>query len=255
MAGLNDRDYDSGAEPDWNQLLASVSGSATPRAGLRFQTDFTQSYQKVQLKDELFRYVGLGEGGYRRDSVTGRYYADTGGDYERAVVATGKFTQARQWTLNGSGDISSFDPVALSGSFSQTRTSTDSAVLSDLSQQDLRLVVNALEPVVTPTIGAGSEFSADRSLSATGEASSRQNGYLELYSDRLPEVEGRTRLEVERTLRRLNSGEVDFDEDGWRVEAQPQHAEDRGADADLALASRPGGRYYLDARTPAEGYR
>ena len=221
MAGLNDQHFDTSSDQDWNQLLASVSGSATPRAGLRFQTDFTQSYQKVQLKDELFRYVGLGEGGYRRDSVTGRYYADTGGDYERAVVATGKFTQARQWTLNGSGDISSFDPVALSGSFSQTRTSTDSAVLSDLSQQDLRLVVNALEPVVTPTIGAGSEFSADRSLSATGEASSRQNGYLELYSDRLPEVEGRTRLEVERTLRRLNSGEVDFDEDGWRVEASP----------------------------------
>ena len=221
MAGLNDRHFDTGADEDWNQLLASLSGSATPRAGLRLQADFNQSYRKVQFRDELFRYVGPGEGAYRRDSVTGRYYADPKGDYERVVVATGRFTQAREWSLNGSGDVSMFDPAALSGSFSQTRTSTDSSILTDLSRQDLRLVVKEFEPAVTPTIGAGSEFSVDRSLAATGRASSHQQAYLELYSDRLPEVEGRARLEVERTLRRRGGGEVDFDASGWRAELSP----------------------------------
>lgn len=232
MAGLNDRHYDTNADTgdrphsgtvplDWNQLLASLSGSATPRAGLRLQADFNQSYRKVQLRDELFQYVGPGEGEFRRDSVTGRYYADPNGDYKRVVVATGRFRQAREWSLNGSGDVSMFAPAALSGSFSQTRTSTDSSVLTDLSRQDLRLVVKEFESVVTPTIGASSEFSVDRNLAATGRASSHQQAYLELYSDRLPEVEGRARLEVDRALRRLSGGEVDFDEAGWRVEASP----------------------------------
>jgi hypothetical protein len=221
MAGLNDRHFDEGSDEDWNQLLASLSGSATPRAGLRVQADFNQSYRKVQLRDEVFRYVGPGEGQYRRDSVSGRYYVDPKGDYERAVVATGRFTQAREWSLNGSGDVSMFDPAALSGSFSQTRTSTDSSILTDLSSQDLRLVVKEFEPAVTPTIGASSEFSVDRNLAATGRASSHQQAYVELFSDRLPEVEGRARLEVERVLRRLSGGEVDLHEDGWRVELNP----------------------------------
>jgi hypothetical protein len=221
MTGLNDRHFDRNADEDWSQLLASLSGSATPRAGLRLQADFNQSYRKVQLRDELFHYVGPSEGAFRRDSVTGRYYADPKGDYERTVVATGRFTQAREWSLNGSGDVSMFDPAALSGSFSQTRTSTDSSVLTDLSRQDLRLVIKEFEPVVTPTVGAGSEFSLDRNLAATGRVSSHQQAYLELFSDRVPEVEGRARLEIERILRRLSGGEIDFDEDGWRAELSP----------------------------------
>jgi len=220
MAGFNDRRFDSGSEQDWNQLLAGLAGSATPRAGLRLAADFSQSYRRVQLRDEVFRYVGPGEGEYRRDSVTGLYYPDPDGDYERIVVATGRFTQAREWSLNGSGDISTFDPAALSGSFSQTRTTTDSAVLSDLSRQDLRLVIKELEPSVTPTIGAASELSADQTLAATGQASSHQQAYAELSSDRLPEVAGRVRLEVERTRRR-RGGDVDFDEGGWRAELTP----------------------------------
>ena len=153
--------------------------------------------------------------------MTGRYYADPKGDYERTVVATGRFTQAREWSLNGSGDVSMFDPAALSGSFSETRTSTDSSVLTDLSREDLRLVVKEFEPVVTPTIGASSEFSVDQDLAATGRASSHQQGYVEMFSDHVPEVEGRARFEVDRTLRRLSGGEVDLDEDGWRAEASP----------------------------------
>jgi len=219
--GLNDRHFFSSSGEDWNQFLAGLSGSANPRAGLRLQADFNQSYRKVQLRDELFRYVGQGQGEYRRDSITGRYYSDPDGDYERVVVATGRFTQAREWSLNSSGDISAFDPAALSGSYSQTRTSTDSGVLTDLSRQDLRLVVKQFEPLLTPTVGATSEFGADQTLAATGRASSHQQAYLELYSDRLPEVEGRARVEVERLLRRLSAGEVDLDEDGWRAEVSP----------------------------------
>jgi hypothetical protein len=221
MGGLADRHFDSGSEQDWNQLLASVSGSATPRAGLRLAADFNQSYRKVQLRDELFHYVGPGQGDFRRDSVTGRYYADPDGDYQRAVISTGRFTQAREWSLNGSGEVSMFDPAALSGSFSQTRTSTDSSPLADISREDLRLVVKQFEPVLTPTIGATAEFSADRTLAATGRAASHQQVYAEVFSDRLSEMEGRARLEVERTLRRLSAGEVDLDEDGWRAELSP----------------------------------
>jgi hypothetical protein len=221
MAGLNDHRFDAGGEDDWNQLLASFSGSATPRAGLRLQADFNQSYRKVQVRDELFRYVGEEQGEYRRDSVTGRYYADPDGDYERVVVATGRFTQAREWSLNGSGDVSMFEPAALSGSFSQTRINGDSSLLTDLSRQDLRLVVRQFEPVLTPTFGASSDFGMDRNLAATGRASSRQQAYVEISSDRVPEVEGRARFEIERALRRLSDGEADYDEDGWRAELRP----------------------------------
>ncbi len=221
MVGLNDRHIDTGSDQDWNQLLASLSGSATPRAGLRLQADFNQSYRKVQLRDEVFRFVGPSEGEFRRDSVTGRYYADPEGDYDRAVVATGRFTRAREWSLNGSGDVSMFDPAALSGSFSQTRTSTDSSVLTNLSRQELRLEVKEFAPAMTPTIGASSEFSVDRNLAATGWASSHQQAFVELFSDRLSEVEGRARFEAERSLRRLGGGEVDFDEVGWRAELTP----------------------------------
>lgn len=220
-AGLNERHFYSGSDQDWSQLLASLSGSANPRAGLRLQADFNQSYRRVQFRDELFRYVGPGQGKYRRDSVTGRYYPDPDGDYERMVVATGRFTQAREWSLNSSGDISVFDPAALSGSFSQTRTSTDSGILTDLSRQDLRLVVKQFEPVVLPIVGATSEFNADQTLAATGRASAHRQAYLELFSDQLPEIEGRARVMVQEGLRRLSGGEIDLDEDGWRVEASP----------------------------------
>ena len=71
-------------------------------------------------------------------------------------------------------------------------------------------------------VGSALHFiSVDRSLAATGRASSHQQAYLELHSDRLPEVEGRARFEVERVRRQLGGGEVDFDEAGWRAELNP----------------------------------
>jgi len=173
------------------------------------------------LRDEVFRYVGPNQGDYRRDSLTGRYVRDARGDYKRVVVPTGRLARAREWSWNGSGEMTSFEPAVLSGSFSQNRTSTDAAVLSELSRQDLRLVLKSLEPIATPTLGAGSDFSQDRTLVATGQARSRQHAYLELYSDRIPEVEVRFRIEPSRSRRRLSTGEADYDERSWQVQAGP----------------------------------
>jgi len=52
-----------------------------------------------------------------RDSVTGRYYFDPDGDYERVAVATGEFSTARERTVSTSAQMSALRPVLVDGCF------------------------------------------------------------------------------------------------------------------------------------------
>lgn len=221
MAALQDRRFDRSAEQDWSQLLGSLNSAFTPRAGLRLQADFSQSYSRVQLKDELFHFVGAGNGEYHRDSVTGQYIPDPEGDYERLTVATGRFAAAREWTFTGYGDISAFSPAGLTGSYSQTQARTDSGVLTDQARADARLTLHLLEPVLSPTLGANRDFSLDRTLAATGKDTRHQQAYAELYSDRLPGIEARARVEFNSARRLVNVTQAEYEEDGWRAELSP----------------------------------
>jgi hypothetical protein len=220
MAGWNDTRFPQVPEQDWNQLFGTASGFVTPGSGFRLQTDYSQTYRLVQLRDETFKYVGPEQGQYRRDSVTGQYLPDPKGDYERITLATGRYTAVREWTLNGSAEVTRLKPATLTASFSQTQTA-DSAVLTDISRQDARLVLRAAEPYASPALGLTRDHSLDRTLAATGKSTRALRAYAEAYSDFLPGVEGRVRLAVSEKLRILNSGQTDYREQGWQAEAGP----------------------------------
>ena len=221
LTAWQDRRFDRSQDEDWSQLLGSLKGAYTPRAGLSVQADFSQSYRRVQLRDEQFRFVGSGNGAYRRDSITGQFVPDPEGDYERLTVPTGRFAAAREWSLVSSVDASTFAPAGVTGSFSRTYAVTDSGPLSNQWRADARMVVHVLEPVLVPTLGVTGDYAIDRTLAATGRASRRQQGYIELYSDRLAEVQARSRLEVEHSDRQSNSLVLEYDETRWRAELLP----------------------------------
>jgi hypothetical protein len=215
------RRFDRQAQDDWDQLLGSVRAALTPWAGLRVLSDLSQSFRRVQLRDEFFRYVGPAQGEFRRDSATGRYVADPKGDYERILIATGRTAAARTLSASGSGEVSLFRPLALTGSVSSDRTGTESGTLSSHIYWDLRLAARALTSRLTPVLGTSHRSSHDRTLAATGLAQRRTAGYVELSSDLIPEIELRMRTEASRALRVQNSGLLDHDELGGRTELNP----------------------------------
>ncbi len=220
-AAHQDRRFLLSAQDDWHQLLGSIRATFAPRAGLRFMTDLGQSFRRVQLRDEFFRYVGPGQGTFRRDTVTGRYVSDPDGDYERVVITTGRTTAARTLSASASGEVSTARPAALSGSFSLNRAGTESGELSSDVRWDLRLSVRALEPAVNPILGANYLASHDRTLAATGLASARSIGYVELNSDWFRELQLRSCLEAGRAQRTLNSGLTDHEELHGKAEFNP----------------------------------
>ncbi len=215
------RCYVSGSQQDWTHWLGDLSAAAVPLAGVRLQADLGQSHRLVQLRDEVFRFVGPGQGDYSRDTLTGRYYFDPGGEYERTLVAKGEFTGARERSLNATAEVASFRPFVLTGSFSQVSAATDTALIRDLLLFDTRLTVRALEPWLTSYLGSSGSSSTDRTLVVTGKSSNRTRHYLELFSARMPELELRLRGQVAFEERWFDAGRRDHVESGWRVEFDP----------------------------------
>ncbi len=208
-------------QDDWRQLLGSFRAAFAPRAGLRLMTDLSQSSRRVQLRDEFFRYVGPGRGSFRKDTIANRYVPDPTGDYERILIATGRTTAARTVSASGSGEFSVFRPAVLNGSFSLNRAGTELGELSRDAHWDSRLVIRALEPTLTPTLGTSHYSTHDRTLAATGLANSRSTAYVEISSDRISELELRSRFEFGRTQRTLNSGLLDYEELTGKAELSP----------------------------------
>jgi hypothetical protein len=202
-------------------LFGNVAASFTPVTGVRLQGDLSQTNRQVQLRDELFRYVGPRQGDYSRDSVTGRYYFDPDGDYQRLVVATGEFSTARERTVSTSGLLSALRPVLVDGSFSLTDAATDSSLLQRLTGHNLRATIRALEPLLTPSLGTTGSRSLDRTLASTGRGSVRNLYYVEALSDRVPSLDLRARFEVTETEREYAAGILDYAEDAWKAEIEP----------------------------------
>lgn len=205
---------------NWTQWLGNVTGSANPLAGTRVSADFSQSYRQVQLRDEAFRYVGPGNGAFARDPVTGRYYPDPNGDYERVLVAKGRFVSCREQSLVSALETSSWRPVSLSGSFS-LRSMADTLPLQELGSHSMRVVLRQLEPVLTATVGGAGNRSLDLTLAATGKQTNGQEYYLELESSLLPQVDARLKAANVRNIRWLSGGALDYIEQGWKFELEP----------------------------------
>ncbi|MEO0078839.1 MAG: hypothetical protein ABIK86_07585, partial [candidate division WOR-3 bacterium] len=220
-AAYQDRRFPYENRDNWKQLLGSIRAAFMPRAGLKLMFDLGQSFRRVQLRDEFFRYVGPGHGEFRRDSVTGRYVPDSEGDYERLVIATGRTIAARTVSASGSGEVSAAGPFTLSGSFSLDRARTESGELSGDVRWDFRSGVRVLESALIPVLGANYHSTHNRTLAATGLASTRMTGYLEINSDLIRELQLRSRIECGRAQRTLNSGLLDRDELLAKAELTP----------------------------------
>lgn len=191
----------------------------TPRPGISIQSDVSQAYRRTQIRDELFRYVGPGQGNYRLDTLSGRYIFDPAGDHERVVVSTGRFVAARDVTLNLRGDVTNLDPLSISATFNRVSSLGDSVPLSEATVYDLRSQVHQFEPLLTVVAGATGDASADRTLAVTGRHSERYAEYVELESERIPATALRVRGERVDVRRRLAPAVLDYVESGWRGQA------------------------------------
>ena len=209
------------AAPDWTHWTATGRAALTLVPGAALRGDFSQSYRLVQLNDEVFRYVGPGNGEYSRDTLSGRYYYDEDGEYERVVVAKGVFTPAREQSLVLSGELASWRPLALTGAASATGTSSDSSALQRLVQYDGRAALRALEPAVTAYVGLSGSHSQDRTLYVTGRASRSLRRYAELASTRNPAADLRLSGELLSQHRENAAGELEYRESGWSVSFEP----------------------------------
>ncbi len=230
IAGFQGRSYTNTSENNWQRFFGTLNATSSPFSGLRLGLDLNQSYRQVQLKDEQFRYVGPGKGSYRLDTITGGYVYDPDGDYERLVVYLGRFAAARDFSLNGSGSFTGFEPVDFSGSFAYNRQSADTGLLSEAGS--FNLIVHSLgfgalgsekpgTKNIELTLGASGDFNLDRTLRITGKRTSRNQEFLELRSERIPEIEMQLRAERADILRRFSSGEIDYEERGWLFSFMP----------------------------------
>ncbi|MFO7676652.1 MAG: hypothetical protein R6X12_10100 [bacterium] len=214
------RHYPASALDNWQSWLTGVNIVALPRPGLRLSGDLQQSRRLVQLRDEFFRYVGPGEGDYSRDTLTGRYYLDPNGPYERVVAARGRFVPADEIALNLSGDWSTWRPLGLTGTLSRLDVS-DSVPLRQASNHNLRATFRALEPVVTAWFTASGGTTLDRTLVRSGQLARRGRYRAEFQSVRVPAVELRARVELGEDSREDAAGRLDYIERSRAVGLEP----------------------------------
>lgn len=221
LAGYQDRRFDFSSGVDLRQWNGGIDALLSPRSDVRLQLDAAQTNRRVQLRDEVFRYVGSGNGAYRRDSVSGQYFPDTDGDYARDLVATGRTAAARDWSANASFELSMLSPVSIFGTLGQALVQTDSGVLTQSDRVDIRAAISGFEPMFSPVLGVTSDRSSDRTLAATGSTVTRELTYAEVYTDRWSDLTGKFRFELERSRRDASAVRVQRHDTGWRVELMP----------------------------------
>ncbi|MGC9110574.1 MAG: hypothetical protein ACP5JB_01735 [candidate division WOR-3 bacterium] len=217
LAGFQRRGYVR-AENNWCRYFSSINAGWSPLKGLDLSVDLSQTNRRVQLKDELFHYVGPDKGGYRRDSLTGSYLPDPHGDYELVIVNRGKFTDVRELELTVNGNWAGAGPMAMSGYYTRNLGSGDSAQLNTGEVYDFRLFWNNLEPSIKAEAGVQGSSSSDRTRRITGRAVSQHGQFLQLTVGVSPDAEFTLRSEHSQLLRLLYSGELDYIEEGWELE-------------------------------------
>jgi len=220
IAGYQSRSY---LTPDnnWRKYFGSVSGILSPFKEMKLSVDISQTNRQIQLKDELFRYVGPKRGNYRRDSLTGSYISDPDGDYERIIVYRGRFTDVRDLGLALNLNLNGTYPIDGFGYYTHNFNSGDSTQLTADDIYDLQLRWNTLAPALKTVISLQGSKSSDRTMRITGREVRQNRQQLELSSALVPEVEMNFRAEHSNLLRRLHSGELDYEETDLRLELTP----------------------------------
>lgn len=210
-----------GSENDWRKYFGSFNGNLSPCQGMNFSFDISQSNRLVRLKDEIFRYVGPNKGTYRRDSLTGGYTPDAHGDYELLVVYRNNFSDVRDFAMTANVNWISTYSVDFSGYFTHHLGASDSSQLSLSDLYNLRLNWNALEPLFKVRTGLEGGVSSDRTLRITGQKVKNNSQFVELMSAFFREVDLIFRTEHKDLVRRLHTGELDYEENGWLLELTP----------------------------------
>lgn len=220
VAGYHMRRYYESPQANWSRIFGSLNTVWTPVSGLRVAIDFHQSSRQVELREEQFRYVGPGQGGYMRDSITGGYVSSPNGDYERLVVYLGRFTTAQEITGHGVIELIRYEPVDFFLTFSHNWMRSDTGLVGKILCADLRTDLLPLSPNFIPTVGFSVDRSLDKTLSVTGRMVARYQIFLEMTSSMLKEVELRGRLERDE-LTRHKISEFEYLERGWRFSFSP----------------------------------
>jgi len=222
IGGYQGIDFYDSLNSDWNRFFGGAQIAWTPLSGMRIGTDINQSYRRVQLKDEQFRYVGSGRGSYIRDTITGNYIYNPGGDYERFLIFLGRFATAREINGNFFTEITRFEPASLFATLSEFLTRADTGVLSEQRRLDVRIDFHLLEPAFTPKVGFSGNRSQDRTLPITGKIVENYQWFGEMVSNNaIQEVDIQARVERLDMERRLASGITEYTERGWLFSVIP----------------------------------
>ncbi len=222
LGGYQSVDFYDSLEKGWNRFFGGVNTWWLPFPGVRLAGDINQSYRRVQLKDEQFRYVGPGKGNYIRDTVTGNYIYDSKGDYERVLVSLGRFTTARELTGNITAEVTRFKPATLSLILSENLNRADSGDLSEQGRLDIRIDFHSWEPALTPKIGFSGDRSYDRTMRITGKMIEHYQWFTEMSSNNtFCGVDILARMERLDMFRRRTSGLLEYEERGWRFSVEP----------------------------------
>ncbi|MEO0073964.1 MAG: hypothetical protein ABIK43_04830 [candidate division WOR-3 bacterium] len=211
----------SGSIGNGGRLFGTARVGLSPVRGVRLLFDLGQSNRLLRSYSEQFYYVGKPRGSYSRDSLTGRFIPDPGGDYERRLVATNRFTSAHERAMNGSVEVSRLSWLGLTSSLARSVTATDSGLTREAFRYDLRATSNTLDPLLSICWGLSGEGGFDKTLVASGRHDVRHVRYAEVSSSRLPELELRGRVEYASVRHWYTAALVDYDESSWKLEFMP----------------------------------
>ena len=206
---------------NWERWLGEALATVTPARGTRVQGDFSQSYGLIGLSDEMFRYVGEGLGGYALDSVTGRYYVDPEGSYERVVVPTGGYATSRDRRYSLSVEAGGWEPVSFRGSVTGSGSDTDTTEARRALSYSASMQLRAFRPDVVLDVGVRRSSSADNTLAFSGKDVSRLLAYAEARSGRFGWFAAEARIELLDDLRLYGDARVEFSETAWKVSVEP----------------------------------
>lgn len=203
------------------KFFGGINGGLAPTKGIRLNFDVSQINRQLQLKDEIFRYVGPHKGTYRRDTLTGSYISDPHGDYERVLVYQGKFTDVSDFSMSINTSVTDIQVLEFTGSYTRNLTSSDTSQLTVNNFYDFRLQWKGIEPLVRILTGVQGNIASDRTLLISGRQFSQNSQFIELSVDPSAELELFVRGERKKIIRWLYSGELEYDGESRRLELAP----------------------------------
>jgi hypothetical protein len=196
ILGYQDKTAWLGNENDFNQFFGLLTGSYTHPAGIRSRFNLDQRHELAIPKQEVFIRVDKGKGDYRRDSITGRYYSDTLGDYLRRLVPSGVRVPLRKTLADFSASIASWQPLAIEITSALEQELNDTARLFERLDGDVSIQVLPNQKEFSATLADDIALRADRLYSYQPERTWEHEPSLEIRLGRDGPLTGTARLEL-----------------------------------------------------------